>query len=265
MSRLRITGGKRNGRLAESRSQRAVGSGEPGVPAPPCGQAVEHYLAEVTARLPALAKGRSGIVAELRSGLLDATDSHQSAGLPPTQAVQAAIREFGDPGLVADGFLPEIAASHARRVTTVLLVTGPLVGLLWLAAAAASHLAIRIAASWPWATLPSGLGGGVQLVAVAVAVTASAGTVAIAATGRLSRWLPARPRRAPLAAAIAGFGAVGADGLGLVLLAAELAAAPGRLSPLPAAAAAAASATRLLMAKRAAHRCLAMHASLARQ
>jgi hypothetical protein len=205
-------------------------------------------------------------VAELRSGLLDATDSHQAGGLSPARAVEAAIREFGDPGLVADAFRPEIAASQARRVAAVLLVSGPLVGLLWLATAASSHPAIRIAAFWQWTTLPAGLGAGVQLVAVAVAVTALAGALGIASTGRLSRWLPAAPRRAPLAAAIAGFGAVGADGLGLVLLAAELVAVQGRLPLLPAAAAAAASVAsvaRLLMAKRAACRCLAMHASLA--
>ncbi len=51
----------------------------------------------------------------------------------------------------------------------------------------------------------------------------------IATTGRLTRWLPARPSRAPTAAAVARFGAVSADGLGLVLLAAELAVGPGRL------------------------------------
>jgi hypothetical protein len=229
------------------------------------GGAVERYLAEVMARLPGPPKTHSGIVSELRSGLLDAMDSHESAGLPPAQAVQAAIHEFGDPGLVANEFLPEIAASHARRVATVLLVTGPLVGLLWLAMATASHLPIRIAPLWRVTTLPAGLGAGIQLVAIAIAVTASAGAVGIAVTGRLSRWLPARPRRAPLAAAIAGFGAVGADGFGLVLFAAALATAPGQVSPLPAAAAAAASVARLLMARRAACHCLAMRASLARQ
>ena len=228
-----------------------------------CPEEIERYLAGVTGRLPGPRKAQSGIVAELRSGLLDATDSYQAAGLPPAEAVQAAIREFGDPGLVADGFLTEIAASQARRVAMVLLVSGPLVGLLWLASAVSSHPAIRIAAFWQWTTLPAGLGAGIQLVAVAVAVTALAGVLGIACTGRLSRWLPAAPRRAPLAAAIAGFGAVGADGLGLAILAAELVATQGRLPLLPAAAAAAASAVRLLMAKRAAFRCLAMRASLA--
>jgi hypothetical protein len=93
-------------------------------------------------------------------------------------------------------------------------------------------------------------------------VTAWAALLGIATTGRLTRWLPARPRRAPTAAAVAGFGAVGADGLGLVLLVAQLAAAPGRLSPLPAAVAAAASLARLLFARRAARRCLTIRASL---
>jgi hypothetical protein len=228
-----------------------------------CPQEIERYLAAVTARWLGSRKAHSGIVAELRSGLLDATDSYVEAGLPPAEAVQAAIREFGDPCLIADGFRTEIAASHARRVVMVLLVSGPLVGLLWLATAVSSHPAIRVAAFWHWTTLPAGLGAGIQLVAVAVAVTASAGALGIASTGRLTRWLPAAPRRAPLAAAIAGFGAMGADGLGLVLLAAELVVVQGRLPLLPAAVADVASAARLLMARRAACRCLALRASLA--
>ena len=91
-------------------------------PAAPRERAVECYLAEVAAHLSGPARVHSGIVTELRSGLLDAVDSHRSAGLPPAQAVQAAVREFGDPGRVADGFRAEIAASHARRVAVILLV-----------------------------------------------------------------------------------------------------------------------------------------------
>jgi hypothetical protein len=102
----------------------------------------------------------------------------------------------------------------------------------------------------------------VSLVAVAVGVTAWAAILGIAGTGRLTRWLPARPRRAPTAAAVAGLGAVGADGLGLGLLAAQLATAPGKLAPALAAAAAAASLARLVLAGRAARRCLATRASL---
>jgi hypothetical protein len=235
----------------------------PGPADPGAGPVVEGYLAEVTARLPGPGRPLAGIVAELRSGLLDATDAHRSAGLPPAQAALAAIREFGDPGQVAAGFGPEIAARQARRVAVALLVTGPLVGLLWIATAVGSRPGIRLVLPWQVTGLSPGLGAGMKLVAVAVGVTACAALLGIAATGRLTRWLPARPRRAPGAAAVAGFGAVTADGLGLALLAAQLATDPGRLSPALAAAAAAASLARLELAGRAARRCLASRASLA--
>jgi hypothetical protein len=227
-------------------------------PEPAAGQPIEGYLAEVTARLPGPPRARAGIVAELRSGLLDATDAHRSAGRPPAEAALAAVREFGDPAEVAAGFRAELAASQARRVAVTLLATGPLVGLLWIATALASHLGPL----WQWTGLPPGLRAGLPLLAVAVGVTAWAALLGIATTGRLTRWLPARPRRAATAAAVAGFGAVGADGLGLLLLAAQLATAPGRLSPIPAAVAAAASLARIVLAGRGARRCLATRASL---
>jgi hypothetical protein len=234
----------------------------PGPPGPGAGPPVEGYLAEVTARLPGPSRAHAGIVAELRSGLLDATDAHRSAGLPPAQAALAAIREFGDPAQVAAGFGAEIAASQARRVAITLLVTGPLVGLLWIVTAGASHLHIHLALPWQPPGPSPGLGVGIHLVAVAAGVTAGAAILGIATTGQLTRWLPARPRRAPTAAAVAGFGAVSADGLGLALLAAQLATVPGKLSPVPAAAAAAASLARLILARRAAHHCLALRTSL---
>ncbi len=242
------------------------GPPEPGAePEPAAEPAVEGYLAEVTAWLPGPVRARSGIVAELRSGLLDAADAHRSAGLPSAQAAVAAIREFGDPVQVAVSFRAELAAGQARRVAVTLLVTGPLVGLLWIVTAAASHLGIRLALPWPWTGQSPGLSVSIYLVAVAAGVTAWAAIFGIATTGRHTRWLPARPRRAPMAAAIAGFGAVSADGLGLALLAAQLAVAPERLSPVPAAAAAAASLVRLMLARHAARRCLAIRASLTPQ
>lgn len=232
------------------------GSPAPGAPA------VEGYLAELDARLPGPARSHTGIVAELRSGLLDAADAHRSAGLPPAQADLAAIREFGDPAQVADGFRAEIAAGQARRVAVTLLVTGPLVGLLWIATAMASHPGIHLALPWQRTGLAAGLGVGICLIAVAAGITGLAAALSIATTGRLTRWLPAGPRSAPAAAAVAGYGAIGADGLGLILLAAELAIVPGRLALLPAIAAAAASLVRLVLARRAARNCLALRASL---
>lgn len=234
-------------------------------PQPGAGPAVERYLAEVSAGLPGPARARAGILAELRSGLLDAADAYRSAGVPSAQAAAAAITEFGDAGEIAGGFRAEIAAGQARRVAVMLLVTGPMIGVAWIAEAAAGHPGVRLGLPWEWAALfpPPGLLAIAIAVAVAVAVTAWGVLGGIASTGRLTRWLPDRPRRAPTAAAVAGLGAVGADALGLTLLAAQVATVPGKLSPVLAAAAAAASLARLMLAGRAARRCLVMRASLA--
>jgi hypothetical protein len=226
------------------------------------GPTVESYLAQVTVRLPGPARTHAEIMAELRSGLLDATDAHRSAGLPPAQAALAAVSEFGDPSQVADGFRAEIAARQARRVAVSLLAAGPLVGLLWITAALTSHLGMHLATPGHWPDLSPALRVGIDLVAVVIAAEAWAALLGVAATGRLTRWLPARPRRAPTAAVIAGFGAAGADMVMLSLLAGQLATAPGKLSPLPIALAAAASLARLTLATRAAYRCLTIRAAL---
>lgn len=235
----------------------------PRVPASGSGPALERYLGDISALLPGPPRARADIVAELRSGLLDAADAHRSAGLRRSQAEQAAMGEFGDAAVVARGFRGELAARQARRVATALLASGPVTGLLWIAAAQASHLTIRLSPPWQQGGLPPGLQGGIPLIAAAVAVTACAAVLGIATTGRLTRWLPDRPRRAPAAAAVAGCGAIGADALGLALLGTQLATAAGRLSPLLAAAAAMAALVRLALASRAARRCLATRAALA--
>lgn len=224
----------------------------------------DRYLSEVDASLLGPARDHRVILAELRSGLLDATDARVAAGLPYAKAVAAAIAEFGSPAVVADGFRHELAATQSRRVAIRLLVTGPLVAVLWIVTALTSRLGIRLEPPWQWSGLSSaGLRLAIQLVALAAGVTAVAALTGIAATGRLVRWLPAGPRRAPTAAAIAGLGAVGADSVGLALLAAELVIGPGRLSPAPATAAAVASLARILLARRAAWNCLAVRATLA--
>jgi len=243
---------------------RAADRDRPGTAVPPAhGGQLDAYLAQVAARLPGPARARAGIVAELRAGLLDAADAHLGAGLPAGRAAEAAVTEFGDPRQVAEAFRPVLALSQARRVALTLLATGPLIGLLWAAAALASHIGIRQAPPWEWAGTPPGSQVIFPLAAAAFLIAVWTALLAIAATGRLTRWLPHRPRLAPAAAAIAGLGAVAADLALFVLLASQLAAAPGTLAPVPAAAAALASLTRLTLARRAAGRCLAVRAALA--
>jgi hypothetical protein len=251
---------------------------------------VEDYLAEVGARLTGPARERASILAELRGGLLDAVDAYRDAGLsaPDTAAADtaaaaaagaaaaatdtaattaagaaaAAIEEFGDPGLIAASFGPGLALGQARRVAVALLVTGPLVGLLWATAATASHLGSRHAPPWQWVgSLPGSLMVFPLVAAIGIAVWTALFT--LAATGRATRWLPDRPRLAPGTAAVAGFGAAGADVALFVLLASQLTVAPGTLAAAPAAAASLASATRLFLAGRAACRCLTTRAALA--
>ena len=100
------------------------------------------------------------------------------------------------------------------------------------------------------------------LAAGALAVTVWAALFTVAATGNLTRWLPFRARLAPAAAAIAGFGAMTVDLIIFVLLASQIAAAPGTLAPAPVAVAATASLIRLTLARRAGRRCLAARAAL---
>jgi hypothetical protein len=222
------------------------------------GRTVPSYLDEISARLPGSGRVRAGIVAELHAGLLDAIDACQAAGLVPDQAAAAAMREFGDPADIAAAFGPELGARHARSTALTLVTTGPVIGLLWTVAGLASHLGIHGTAPWDWAGAPPGAPVFFPLAVVILAVTVWAALLAVAATGRLTRWLPRRPRLAPATAAFAGFGFAAVDTIMLTLLGAALLTAPGRLAPVPVAAAALASLARLTLARRAARRCLAL-------
>lgn len=226
------------------------------------GQPIDGYLSRVAASMPGPAHARTDILAELRSGLLEAADAHRSAGLPPDAAAEAAITEFGDPRQVADAFRPHLAMKQARRVTLTLVITGPLVGLLWTAAALASHITIRHAPPWRWPGAPPLSIGVFPVVVTALIITVWSALATLAATGKLALRLPASPRIAATTAATTGFAATTADLAILALLASQLARAPGTLDPLPVAAAAAASLTRLTLARRAARKCLAIRATL---
>lgn len=195
------------------------------VPPGHAGQLVDSYLAEVAARLPCPARARGGIIAELRAGLLDATDAYHDGGLPVGSAAAAAVAEFGDPRRVAGAFRPG------------------LIGLLWAATAVASHIGIRHAPPWQGAGAPPGSLVAFPLAAAACVIAVWAALFTIAATGRATRWLPERARLAPGTAAIAGLGAAAAADLALLVLLASL--------------------TRLSLAGRTARRCLAARTALA--
>jgi hypothetical protein len=236
-----------------------------------CGQAcrrpaaervIDAYLSRVAGALPRPAAARAAILAELRAGLLDATDAHRRAGLMPLAAAQAATGEFGDPARVAAAFHPGLAANQARRVAITLLASAPLIVTAWAAAALGSHIGARAAPPWQWADAPAAWRIALPLAAAASLFAVWTAIAALAATGRLTRWLPVRSRFAPGSAAMAGFASAAVDLILLTLLIRQLARAPATLDATPVALAATASLVRLTLAKRASRRCLAACAAL---
>ena len=220
-------------------------------------QVIEAYLAQVAAALPGPARARRDVVAELRSGLLDAADAYRRAGLPEAAAAEAAVAEFGDPHQVAGAFSPELTARHVRQTTFLLAAASAPVGLLWAHAVQASHPALSRAPLWRWIGEPP-----VPLTAASFLIAALIALGTIAVTGRLTRWLPGGPRSAAVSAAIGGYGAAAADAAVFILLVHQLATAPATLAPLPVTAAASASLARLVFSRRAARRCLTARAAL---
>jgi hypothetical protein len=212
------------------------------------------YLADLSGRLVGPAAARAAIVAELEDGLRAATGSYQAMGLPREEAARTAVAEFGDPGTVAAGFGPELAAATGRRVGLGLLTTGPLVGTSWL---------LLATTTWRWAGRdpPAALGLVAVLVGLVLVVAIPAAVLSVAVSGRLSRWLPAGPRSAATTAATAASACVAGD---LVLLASLLAwtVLAGGVAWPAALLAAGASSVRLSLAGRAARRCLAARAAL---
>jgi hypothetical protein len=220
--------------------------------------AVADYLAAVAAQLTGPAAARIAATDELRDGLLEALETHRGLGCSQAEATAAAIAEFGDPGTVAAAFGPELGAVQARRVALGLLVTGPLVGLAWIAAVVVNDLPPwRQQLIGPWLALP--------VAGLALAVAGPALGLTVAATGRLGRRLGRVVHRAtlpPTAAAVAALAAVVADLTLLAIITGHTLTGPESEVWAPVVLAASASLTRAMLAGRAARRCLVSRAAL---
>lgn len=161
---------------------------------------VETYLNEVSLRLHGPRRRRIRILAELRDGLDQSIADHTTHGRAESQAVDAAIAQFGTPQAVAAGFAGELTTASARLTIAWYIATGPLVGIWWL----------LLLQPHPWRVGVLGLLAAIPILPlIAVAIAAAAGT--FATTGRLIRWLPeASPERAAsVAIAIAALAVVG--------------------------------------------------------
>ncbi|MDX8036702.1 permease prefix domain 1-containing protein [Lentzea sp. BCCO 10_0856] len=154
---------------------------------------IEGYLAALATRLPGPRRARVAVLDELRDGLTEAAARHTDSGSPPRAAAEAAVGEFGTVDQVAAAFAGELVTQQARHVVTVLVVTGPLVGVWWLLLLAP--------------TSPAGIPV-LPLIGVAVLI----GLLVLATTGGLTRWVPsAVPRRALAGAAAVAVGCMVGD------------------------------------------------------
>jgi hypothetical protein len=212
---------------------------------------IDRYLDHVAAGLPGSRRDRSGIIAELRTSLCDAVDANIETGQSSVDACTSAIDEFGPPDQVADAFRAELTVRQARRVAIGLLLGSVAIGALWLHAAQSSDHGVRNASWWNRMTAPP-----VPLALTGLIVAGTVALIVLTPTGRLSSWLPQRPRLVAITAAWGGLGAAVTDLAVLILLGVQLFLAPHNLAPAPVATAALASSVRIALAKRAARQCL---------
>jgi hypothetical protein len=214
-------------------------------------RSIDAYLARVADDLPGPRGARAAILAELRSGLLDAAEAHRRAGLTPSAAARAATGEFGDPIQIASAFRAELTTARARRLAVVLLASAPLIALAWVGAAAGSHLDSRHALPWLSPSVSPAWHVALPIAAFALIVGACAAAAAVVATGRITRWFPNCARFAPASANAAGVAVAAVDVILLLLLSRQLARAPATLDATPVTIAAVASTTRLFFARQA--------------
>lgn len=185
------------------------------------------YLDAVVDALPA----RRGICAEIRAELADglacAVAARIAGGAGPADAAAAAIGDFGPPGVVAAAFARQLLTESAHRVGLGLLFGGPLVGVLWVAAA-------PVGSGAGWATRIGAALAAAPGYPLLLVLAVSAAVLALAAGRRLGgarlEHLAAPAAQAAVMACVAGdvmlLGAVALagvpEGLGLLAAAASL-------------------------------------------
>ncbi|MBC6463886.1 hypothetical protein, partial [Actinomadura sp. HBU206391] len=149
----------------------------------------------------------------------------------------------------------ELAGETARRIAVALAVTGPLLGLCWIANAWANALP-------PWQHHLTGPWLGLPLLGLAFLIAMPSLLVTLAGTGRLSRWMSLPPGASLTTAATAAIAAAIADVTLLTMFTTHALTGSGDLHWVPVALAVMASLARMTFAARAARHCLGSRAAL---
>jgi hypothetical protein len=216
------------------------------------------YQAALAAGLAGSRRARTAILLEINDGLLEATKTHQGRGLAARAAAEAAVAEFGDPGELARLLVAEQAGTAAHRVGLGLVLTGPAVGGVWLAAWASRN-------GLGWLDQIGALLSRFPVFVVVVGLGVPAAVLAtIAGAGPLAPRLALSPRHAAGLALLAACATVVGDSTLLTGIAITGGATTGGATTdwsWPLIAAAAVSLSRLTAAGTAAHRCARLRAA----
>jgi hypothetical protein len=120
---------------------------------------IRDYLATLAAQLPA------PLAEELADGLTETYQSYRRLNLPPGQAAESAVAEFGDPHVIVAEFA---RVNPARRTARKLIITGPMVGACWGAALISDR-------AWTWQIpLPARIMPGLVLAAAITLILVAA-------------------------------------------------------------------------------------------
>ena len=170
---------------------------------PAATQIIRGYLSELEARLPAGRRARTQILTEIADGLACATAEHTDRGESPRAAANAAITEFGDPRTLAAAFTRQLGPAMAHRIGVGFVVTGPLVGLIWVSAHATAGL--------DWQSQVVSVLSAMPLYPLILAITVPAAMIAITGSGWAARHLAVPQRVVTGAAMVAAIGCVAGD------------------------------------------------------
>lgn len=200
---------------------------------------IDDYLAQLAPALGPRDRTARDLIAEVRDGLVTATEHTVAQGWAAVTAAHMAVRRCGAVSRVAPVMRIDAVATRARGTALALMGSGPIAAVAWGATVATSS-----ASPWqgggvsPWRVALPSLG-------LAVLLTLACSLLANTASGARS----GSARVAQVAATIAAVTCAGADLAGLTLIAVWTATA-SHVFAWPVVAAAAVSGARILFAGR---------------
>jgi hypothetical protein len=92
---------------------------------------IEAYVAELDRNLRGPYRAKRDMLIEAHDSLVDATASHQKAGLDPLDAERRAVAEFGDIAEIAPGYQAELGLAQCRRTAWVVIATLVVQTVVW--------------------------------------------------------------------------------------------------------------------------------------